>query len=177
MDEADKIWRDALGEFGQAVVERAQRNLGAERMVKGKKRRSVATGNLKDSLSFMRVPINAPTNVVFFAKGSAAKYADVVEKGRRPGRRMPPPDAIARWMEVKRIRPRSKSGGFEKSTPAKRKSMAFLIARSIGKKGIPGTFYFSDALRDELEASGQKLADAFAKTAAAQIELRNVAAK
>ena len=72
------------------------------------------------------------------APGPAVKeYASVMELGRRPGARMPPVDAIVRWV----IRKQIASGGSARS-------VAFLIARSIGRKGIRGRHMFEEAARE-----------------------------
>lgn len=51
-------------------------------------------------------------------------YATVMEYGRRPGARMPPPDALAGW---------ARRHGFTGSL--------FVLARAIGKRGIKGRFF------------------------------------
>jgi hypothetical protein len=54
--------------------------------------------------------------------GTPLLYGAVMEEGRTPGARMPPPDAIARWVELKMgpgVSP-------------------YVVARSIGRKGIKG---------------------------------------
>lgn len=52
----------------------------------------------------------------------------VMEEGRQPGAAMPPVAVIARWMERKGI-----------------EGDAFLMARSIGRKGITGRHMFREA--------------------------------
>ena len=69
--------------------------------------------------------------------GSDLKYAPFLEYGRRPGKR-PPMDAILRWIVFKGI-----------STPNPR-TLAFLIARSIGKKGTKGKYPFKRAVEKAL---------------------------
>jgi hypothetical protein len=61
-------------------------------------------------------------------------YAPVMEFGRRPGARMPPIDPIQRWVRRKLGLRSSEARG-----------VAFVIARSIGRRGIPGAFFFRDA--------------------------------
>lgn len=54
--------------------------------------------------------------------GNPLIYAEVIERGRRAGARMPPPDALRVWVE-------------RKMGPG---ASAFVVARSIGRKGIEG---------------------------------------
>lgn len=53
-------------------------------------------------------------------------YAIVIEKGRKPGGKMPPVSAIEKWLRVK-----GKASGDVRST-------AYLIARAIAKNGTKG---------------------------------------
>ena len=55
-------------------------------------------------------------------------YFKYIESGRRPGRRMPPVQPILDWTIKKRIKPLDKN--------IKQKTLAYIIAKSIGKKGI-----------------------------------------
>lgn len=86
--------------------------------------------------------------------GSSLKgeeYPAVMEFGRRPGSRMPPPEALVRWVHVKGL-----AGTYSIKTHRRRGSkasqaeedlqVAFLIARAIGRKGIKGRFYMRDGL-------------------------------
>lgn len=66
-----------------------------------------------------------------------SKYGDVIEKGRRPGRKWPPEGALIRWMEVKL--------GMDESTAIKKE---FVLRRKIGVKGFPGAHMFEGALTD-----------------------------
>ena len=57
----------------------------------------------------------------------AAEHAWYVERGRRPGGRLPPPSALADWAMTKlRI-----------TDPRERRSVGFALARTIQRKGIP----------------------------------------
>jgi len=161
---SDKI-KEALREFGANVVQRAVGNLGATRTIKGKKRRWVATRQLIDNLTYNTAFAEKSGRITmkFFAKGPAKQYADVVEWGRRayPGqwKHAPPKQAIADWIKVKNIRPREKgTGKILPSTPANLNRLNYNIRKSILEKGTPGVHYFGDAIRDELDESGQKLA-------------------
>lgn len=67
-------------------------------------------------------------------------YGEVVEKGRRPGMKMPPEGKLIRWMEVKL--------GLDSETAKKRE---FLLRRKIGKKGFPGARMFERALDENMD--------------------------
>ena len=63
-------------------------------------------------------------------------YWKYIEDGRRPGAKMPPVEAIKKWIEYKKILPRPiqlKSG---KTVIPSTQQLAFVIARSIGENGI-----------------------------------------
>jgi hypothetical protein len=60
-------------------------------------------------------------------------YPAVMEFGRQPGR-MPPPEALERWVHLKLGVPADKAPG-----------VAFQVARSIGRKGIKGRFFMRRA--------------------------------
>lgn len=142
-----------LDAFTARVIERAQRNIGAVRTVNGKKRRAVATGTLKNSLV---ADISQQPNgslISFGWKPEAQKYGPVVEGGRRAGARMPPIEPIVKWIKQKPVRLQKAGGGFIKMTDANINSAAFRIAKAIAKNGIPGVFYYRDAIEAELASS------------------------
>lgn len=145
------------------IIERAQRNIGATRTIKGKKRRRVASGDLKDSLTYSITKGQRTTKVLFGASGKASKYAEVIEKGRRPNSKQPPTGAIIQWIKTKRLKPRNNKGVIQKMTEARIRSMAFAIAKSIGKNGIEGIHYFEDAIKDTMDERGQELTAALAE--------------
>ena len=53
-----------------------------------------------------------------------------VETGRKPGLKPPPVSVIQKWVEDRRIKPKDNIS---------KKSLAYLISRSIGRNGIPAT--------------------------------------
>lgn len=54
-----------------------------------------------------------------------------VEHGRMPSAKMPPVDAIVKWIQVQKLVPQSKNGKVPST-----KSMAFAIAKKIQKEGF-----------------------------------------
>src|SRR5262249_3771508 len=65
---------------------------------------------------------------------SSLPYAIVMDQGRQPGARMPPVDALLLWVE----RVFEIPGGFDDD---ELESVAWAVARSIARKGIPGRHF------------------------------------
>lgn len=80
------------------------------------------TAGLQRSLGLEVKPLYATVS-------TALNYAPVMEFGRRPGARMPPPDALAGWAR-------------RHGLPA---SALFVLARAIGRRGIKGRFFMAKA--------------------------------
>ena len=170
---AEDYLKYALESIAEDVIETAQRELGATRMVRGKKRRSVATGTLKRSLSYnYTIRRNNPV-VDFSATGKAAEYLRFVLEGRRNGAKMPPIEPILAWMKVKPIRLRKPNGGgFEKVTPAKLRSAAWTIARSIATRGIEPFPFYANAIESVLDRRGAEIEEAFEKEIEFRLKLK-----
>ena len=171
--------KETVDSIGRDVVEAAQRNLGATRKINGKTRRRVASGKLKNGLDFKNLTrYNKPVLQFGVDDEKLKEYADVIEFGRRPNKKGPPVAPIIEWMNIKGIRPRSKDGGFVKlpaSAEARanlQRSIAWSISRSIGKKGIVGIKYYTEALESVLEKRGPELLDAYAKEIETRLNLK-----
>ena len=95
---------------------------------------------LKDKISF-KVDVSGNLFEVTFNAPEYWKYANY---GRRPGK-MPPVSAIEEWITRKRIVPESNT-----STPNVT-SLAYVIARKIGKEGTIGTNFLEKSLDEQKE--------------------------
>ncbi len=93
-------------------------------------------------------------------------YAEYIEEGRKPGSKPPPPDVLLGWVRRKGLGAKAFSiktrraiaagttRSFNRAIGKRRtaaqsllniqKSIAFLIGRSIGKRGIKGLFLFKN---------------------------------
>jgi hypothetical protein len=71
--------------------------------------------------------------------GHSSKYGEVVEKGRTPGKSMPPEGSLLRWMEIKL--------GMDAVTARQRE---YVIRRKIGRKGFPGARMFERAFEENV---------------------------
>ena len=115
-----KELRKAAEELGKEYVKEL-----AKQIIKADKS---ATGRLIKSLHSK--VISGP----FFdtIKIDGESYLRFVDKGRRPGSKPPPVSKIMKWMDARGIKGRDKKTG--KFIP--KRQAAFMIARSIGKKGF-----------------------------------------
>ena len=160
--ETDNIER-YLESFGKQVVNRSKGNL--QRAGKG--------GKLEDSIKFEVITTPDGFTVQFFM----SSYGQFVDKGvsgtqtkrtfkdykgkviktpysykNSKGHSQPPSKALDKWVVKKGIAPRDASGKF-----MSRKSITFLIARSIGRKGIQGISFFQKPLGLGLNQFGKEL--------------------
>ena len=136
----------ALRDFGKFIVTNYKSQLEAEHM---------NNGELYKTISY-KVTTETGGWVVTI---SLADYWKYVEYGRRPGK-MPPLDVIEKWIDVKQIDPHSmtlKSGKTVIPTPPQ---LPFLIARSIGQRGIPPKPLFKNSFEAAKKQFIQVIKDA-----------------
>ena len=128
------------------------------RQAKGLSKFNTATGKLQGSLKHkveknkdgFELKFLASRYASFLNKGvsgNEVRRTYIDEKGNRKAspfrfkNQQPPSAAIERWISVKGIRGRDKKGRF-----ITRKSLAFLMARSIKKKGIRALNFYTQPL-------------------------------
>jgi hypothetical protein len=152
-----------LNSFGKQVVNRSKGNL--QKAGKG--------GKLEESISFKVIKEGENYTVQFYM----SSYGQYVDKGvsgtqtkrtfkdyksktikspysykNSKGHSQPPSKALDKWVVRKGIAPRDASGKF-----MKRKTITFLIARSIGRNGIQGISFFQKPLGLGLKQFGKDL--------------------
>jgi hypothetical protein len=159
-----------LTEFAEETRDAARRELGSRTI--GKNRTyGVATRALQKSLTF-----SVKGGSVTF--GSPLPYAGFMHwgvNGTRKNRNAPYSfkyenpsrkhvDSIVQWMKDKPVRLQAVGGGFIKKKGPRGgdrvRSAAYLIARSIKKKGIKGVKYWTEAFEAMYPRYAQKLAEA-----------------
>ena len=113
----------ALNDFGKVIIDNYKSQLEAEQM---------NNGELFSTISYS---VSTGTGG-WVISVSLADYWKYVEYGRRPGK-MPPVSAIENWINVKQIIPHSMTLKSGKTVVPTIPQLAFLIARSIGQRGIP----------------------------------------
>jgi hypothetical protein len=151
--------------FGGEVVQNARLQLGTRRIGKNKTY-GRASGLLKKGL-YHRVTSDGK-RVVFGSKESYGVFLHYGVSGTDVKRntpfsysdKQPPRDAILQWMKVKPVRLRHPDGRFKTQTKSAMNSAAFLIARSIKKKGIVGLKYYDEAVANVYPKYAKRLAEA-----------------
>lgn len=148
-----------LNSFGKQVVNRAKGNL--QKAGKG--------GNLENSITF-KVVTDADGFSVQFYMDSYGTFVDKGVSGTKTKRtfkdyksktisspykyttKQPPSRVLDKWIVKKGIAPRDEKGRF-----ISRKSISFLIARSIKRNGIQGISFFQKPLGLGLKQFGKDL--------------------
>jgi len=187
--------KQELQKFGTRVVKLARINLGASKMIEGKKRVTNNSGALSSSLGFQLKQKRSSGGK--YASGfdleftSSMDYAAFMEQGvkgsesTKPSAKNSPfkfkgknvaKGVIMEWIETKPIRFRDLGTGQFKSrgnTPEQKKSakktQAFLIGRGIATKGLSARNYFKDAIEKAIPTDGNDVAVAMANDFIKQI--------
>ncbi len=115
----------ALNKFGKYLVKESRKNLT-------RKKKNV-TNSLYESLDY---DVKAMPNSFEF-DFLMNEYGEWVDKGRKAGKN-PPFSPLRKWVEDRRIQFRSNKGKFQTYDQT-----AWAIVKSIGKKGIPASNFYS----------------------------------
>jgi len=114
-----------LDKFGKYLVKESRKNLT-------RKKKNV-TNSLYESLDY---DLKAMPNSFEF-DFLMNEYGEWVDKGRKAGKN-PPFSPLRKWVEDRRIQFRSNKGKFQTYDQT-----AWAIVKSIGKKGIPASNFYS----------------------------------
>ena len=137
----------ALNDFGNFIITNYKSQLEAEQMNNGELYRTV-------SYSVSTVSSGWVISV------SLADYWKYIENGRRAGAKMPPVSAIENWINVKQIVPHSMTLKSGKTVIPTIPQLSFLIARSIGQRGIPPKPLFKNSFEAAKQQFIQVIKDA-----------------
>ena len=181
--------KQELQKFGTRVVKLARINLGASKMIDGKKRVTNNSGALSSSLGFSLKQKRSSGGK--FASGfdleftSSEDYAAFMEQGvkgsestKPSAKNSPfrfksqnlPKGVIMKWIETKPVKLRDMgTGQFKKNTESAKKTQAFLIGRGIATKGLSARNYFKDAIEMAIPKDGTDVALAMANDFIKQI--------
>ncbi len=169
--------------FADEVLKSAKRHLGRRRVGRNKSY-GVATGLLKRSLTYrVRVRGEEIREITFGAKGKANDYAPFLHwgvDGTRKSQKSPffkfkkqPPSSVFKmWIKQKRIRLRDEKGRFKKQSEANMNSAAFLMARSVKRKGIVGLRFYEKAFVSVQARFAKKVPDAIVQDVQEKFKLQ-----
>ena len=162
---ADKYLRDELNKFAKYVIQQSRSNLS-----KGKKN---ASKELYNSLGY-QVAQSAQTTSVAFEMADYGKFQDrgvsgTEKKYNTPYKytnKMPPTKAFDKWVVRKGIAPRGSGGQF-----SKRQGLKFAIAKTIFKKGIRPSMFFTKPFEAAFKRLPDELVEAFSIGLEKQIQV------
>jgi hypothetical protein len=162
---ADQYLRDELNKFAKYVIQQSRSNLS-----KGKKN---VSKELYNSLGY-EISQSGSTMSLGFDMADYGKFQDrgvsgTEKKYNTPYKytnKMPPAKAFDKWTVRKGIAPRGKGGKFEK-----RKGLNFAIAKSIYKKGIRPSMFFTKPFAAAFKRLPEELVEAYSIGIEKQIQV------
>ena len=144
-------FEEALEKYANYVIQQSRANLTR----KGQK----ASGKLYQSLGYKiqgsKVKFESEEYGVYQDQGVRGAKSTYSESSKSPFRyssKMPPSRVFDKWTVKKGIAPRDDQGRF-----INRKSLNYLIARSIYKKGIRATMFFTNPFERGLDLYGDEI--------------------
>ena len=157
-------FKKALEEFRDKVVEESKKNLRKEGKGGGQLENDLKGGEVKVTNKSLQFEIEMPYYGVFQDKG----VSGIKKKYNTPysyKQKMPPPGKLDKWPVRKGIAPRDEKGKF-----LSRKSLQFLIARSIFYNGIKPSLFFTKPFEKYAKGLPKELEQAFALDTEAFLE-------
>ncbi len=136
--------KKALENFGKYLVKESRKNLT-------RKKKNV-TSSLYDSLDYQ---VKAMPNSFEF-DFLMEEYGEWVDKGRKAGKN-PPFSPLRKWVQDRRIQFRDNSGRFQTYDQT-----AWAVVKSIGKKGIEPSNFYSRPFNLGFQKLPNEVAEAYA---------------
>ena len=162
---AEQYLRDELNKFAKYVIQQSRSNLS-----KGKKNVSKELYNsLGYEISQSGSTMSLGFDMVDYGKFQDRGVSGTEKKYNTPYKytnKMPPAKAFDKWTVRKGIAPRGKGGKFEK-----RKGLNFAIAKSIYKKGIRPSMFFTKPFAAAFKRLPEELVEAYAIGIEKQIQV------
>jgi hypothetical protein len=157
-------FKKALEVFRDKVVEESKKNLRKEGKGGGALENDLKGGEVKVTDRSLQFEIEMPYYGVFQDKG----VSGIKKKYNTPysyKTKMPPPSKLDKWTVRKGIAPRDEKGRF-----LSRKTLQFLIARSIFYNGIKPSLFFTKPFEKYAKGLPKELEQAFALDTEAFLE-------
>ena len=150
-----KSLNDVLNKFGKYVVQQSRSNL-----TKGKKN---VDKKLYNSLDYKikKKPLSIEFSMESYGQFQDKGVSGTIKKYNTPysfTTKQPPSKPIADWAKKRKIRLRDSKGRFAKGTY---NTIGFLIARSIKKKGLKPSLFFTKPFEKGFQRLGNDLRTGF----------------
>ena len=162
---AEQYLRDELNKFAKYVIQQSRSNLS-----KGKKNVSKELYNsLGYEISQSGSTMSLGFDMVDYGKFQDRGVSGTEKKYNTPYKytnKMPPAKAFDKWTIRKGIAPRGKGGKFEK-----RKGLNYAIAKSIYKKGIRPSMFFTKPFAAAFKRLPEELVKAYSIGIEKQIQV------
>ena len=162
---ADQYLRDELNKFAKYVIQQSRSNLS-----KGKKNVSKELYNsLGYEISQSGSTMSLGFDMVDYGKFQDRGVSGTEKKYNTPYKytnKMPPAKAFDKWTVRKGIAPRGKGGKFEN-----RKGLNYAIAKSIYKKGIRPSMFFTKPFAAAFKRLPDELVEAYSVGIEKQIQV------
>ena len=162
---AEQYLRDELNKFAKYVIQQSRSNLS-----KGKKNVSKELYNsLGYEISQSGSTMSLGFDMVDYGKFQDRGVSGTEKKYNTPYKytnKMPPAKAFDKWTIRKGIAPRGKGGKFEK-----RKGLNYAIAKSIYKKGIRPSMFFTKPFAAAFKRLPDELVEAYSVGIEKQIQV------
>ena len=159
----------ALKKYATWVTKEAKQNLKKSGF--GKRKRMISTsGKLYDSIDYNIVGTKVNFNSIYYGelidkgvRGMKTTYPQTAQAQTKAKEHykfssMPPSSAFDKWGVRKGIAPRDEKGRFKK-----RKGLNYIIARSVGNKGIRASLFFTKPFNRGLDLFGDEILDGLYK--------------
>lgn len=158
--------REQLNAFAKYVIQQSRTNLTKS----GKK----ASGELYKSLNSKLIETSGSLVSLTFEMADYGEFQDRGVSGKEKKyntpysytTKMPPPKAFDKWVIRKGIAPRGKGGKF-----ASREGIKFAIAKSIYKKGIRASMFFTKPFEAAFKRLPDELLEAYSVGLEKQIQV------
>ena len=162
-------YQRAIEKYAKWVVEQSKLNLKKPKKPFGQS--SNASGKLLNSLEYKiqgdKISFLSEDYGQFIdlgVRGSKSTYSQTAQaqtkaKEHFKYRTQPPSSIFTKWIKQKGIQGRDKKTG----RFITRQSLSFLIARSIGQKGIRATLFFTKPFNRGLDLFGDEIAEGYIK--------------
>jgi len=152
-------FKKALENYAEFVINKSRQNLAKGGRFGTHNKSGVLSKSLEYTIKDNKVSFLSEKYGEFLDKGVKGSKSTYPESSASPFRyrdKMPPPSAFDKWSIKSGIAPRDSKGKF-----IKRKSLNYIIANSIFRKGIRASLFFTKPFEEALPLFEDEMLEAF----------------